>query len=388
MIYQSLLAPVLEDWSYFSKAPAPSIRRDVLDSLPPLQPDIATVIQGVRRCGKSTLLAQIMEERKLPRERCFFINFEDPRLSDALETGLLDAVISFADSRVGGGQARYFFLDEIQVVSDWQKWLRLRIDRPSTDRFVITGSNASLLSGRLGTVLTGRHLPVELFPFSFKEYCSVKPGGTIESFLAEGGFPRVLREEDPARLLRQYFTDILERDVRRVVAARSSILLSQAAKAVFESTGSELSARKLARVVDAAPDTMVAYLDALAQAYLVLACPYFTFSERKRMVRNTKWYPIDCALRASVLTTGSADIGKNFETVVFHVLRKRSREVFYWRGEGEVDFVILEGAAPRPIQVSWDGVKERHRKAVREFMGKFAGAKEPLFISKDNFTDF
>jgi predicted AAA+ superfamily ATPase len=263
----------------------------------------------------------------------------------------------------------------------------MRLDRPTLDRFIVTGSNSSLLSGKLGTVLTGRHLSLELFPFNFREYSKIKPFGTIESFLKEGGFPRVLSEEEPSKLLRQYFTDIIERDVRRVVAARSSVLLSQVAKAVFETAGSELSARKLARTVETTADTIMTYLDALTQAYLILPCPYFTFSERKRLVRNTKWYPIDCALRASVITSGSLDIGKNFESVVFHALRRKNREVFYWRGEGEVDFVILEGTIPRPIQVSWDGAKERHLKAVAEFINNFPTAGEPLFITRHNYIE-
>ena len=386
MTYQSLLLPVVEDWSFFQKAPPESIERDVLRSLPGLEADLATVIQGVRRCGKSTLLAQIMTRRNLPRERCFFINFEDPRLSDSLDPNLLDAIISFANSRVSGDEPRYFFLDEIQAVKDWEKWLRVQLDRARNDRFIITGSNAALLSGELGTVLTGRHLPLELFPFSFDEYLRARPEGTLEMFLSEGGFPRALSLDEGPRLLRQYFTDIIERDVRRHVAARSSSLLSQVAKAVFESAGSELSARKLTQKVDTTIDTMLSYLDALTKAYLILPCPYFTFSERKRMVRNTKWYPVDCGLRASVITSGSMDLGKNFETVVFHALRRKNREVFYWRDEGEVDFVLLEGNVPRPVQVSWDGVKDRHKKAVDEFIAKFPNSSEPLFVSRDNFS--
>ncbi len=387
MTYQSLLLPVIEDWSFFKKEPPQSIERNVLKSLPELQPDLATVIQGVRRCGKSTLLAQIMTKRELPRDCCFFVNFEDPRLSDSLDPNLLDAIVSFADAQVGDNEPRFFFLDEIQAVKDWEKWLRVKLDKAGKNHFVITGSNAALLSGELGTVLTGRHLPLELFPFDFSEYLNVKPEGSLEAFLSDGGFPRAQTLENAPQLLRQYFTDIIERDVRRHVAARSSTLLAQVARAVFDSTGSELSARKLVKRVDASVDTIMTYLDALTKAYMILPCPYFTFSERKRLVRNTKWYPIDCALRASVLTSGSLDLGKNFETAVFHTLRREHREVFYWRGEGEVDFVVLEGSRPRPIQVSWDGLKNRHKKAMAEFIDTFPNALEPLFVTKENFTN-
>lgn len=386
MTYHSLLLPVIEDWSFFKKKPPKSIERKVLKTLPELQPDLATVIQGVRRCGKSTLLAQIMTKWKLPRDKCFFVNFEDPRLSDSLDPNLLDAIVTFADTKAADKDPRYFFLDEIQAVKDWEKWLRLKLDRANKDCFIITGSNAALLGGELGTVLTGRHLPLELFPFDFSEYQKAKPQADLRTFLLEGGFPRALTLDDAPRLLRQYFTDIIERDVRRHVAARSSNLLAQVAKAVFDSAGSELSARKLTKKVETSVDTMMTYLDALTKAYLILPCPFFTFSEQKRLVRNTKWYPIDCALRASVMTPGGADVGKNFETIVFHALRREHREVYYWRGDGEIDFVVLEGNLPRPIQVSWDGVKDRHKKAVAEFTNCFSNSLEPLFVTKDNFS--
>jgi uncharacterized protein len=386
MIFENLLQDVLSDWSYWTEEPLLGIPREALNEIPQLHSDIALVIQGVRRCGKSTLLAQIMKHFDLPSQRCFFINFEDPRLSDSLDPTLLDALLRFADTTVGSEQPRYFFLDEIQALKNWEKWLRFKLDKPKGDVFFITGSNSSLLSGELGSVLTGRHLVIELFPFSFTEYRSLKPEGGLLNYLVDGGFPKPLQVSEHGRLLRQYFTDIIERDVRRHVAARSVTTISQVAKALYESAGSELSARGLAKRIDIATDTMLTYLEALKLAYLALPCPYFTFSERKRMVRHTKWYPIDCGLRQSVITSGSDDIGKNFETVVFHLLCRTHEEVYYWRGASEVDFIVMEGNVPRPIQVSWDGPKDRHRKGIVEFQQTFAHASKPLFISHDNFS--
>lgn len=385
MTYETLLHPILSDWSFWDKDPAPSIIRSALKDLPELQTEIALVVQGVRRCGKSTLLSQIMQSNNLPQERCFFLNFEDPRLSDSLNPTLLDGLLRFADTKVGNKSPRYFFLDEIQVVKEWEKWLRVKLDRPQGDIFIVTGSNSALLSGELGSVLTGRQLAVELFPFSFVEYLKIIPEGTLQSYLQDGGFPKPLQSKDSPRLLRQYFTDIIERDVRRHVAARSIITISQVAKALFESAGSELSARSLAKRVDISADTMLTYLEALSRAYLVLPCEYFTYSERKRIVRNKKWYPIDCGLRKSVITTGSPDIGKSFETIVFHKLRQHYQQVYYWRDSNEVDFIVMEGNKPKPIQVSWDGIKECHKKGIADFIGNHTNSLEPVYVSQDNF---
>ena len=388
MIYSTLLELVLPDWNYWNSEPPVTVKRTVLNSDFTLYTDLACVVQGVRRCGKSTLLAQMMQHLELDPNHCFFINFEDPRFSDALDSSLLDSLVKYADDRVGSSEPRYFFLDEIHEVQDWEKWLRLKLDRPAGDRFVITGSNASLLGGDLGTALTGRHISVELFPFSFPEFASLFPDADIKMFLDRGGFPRPLMMESGAALLRQYFTDIIERDVRRHVAARSSLTLTQLVRAVYESCGSELSVRSLARQLDISPDTVSTYLDATQRAYLILACPYFSFSERKRAVRNRKFYPVDNGLRDAVVTRTGKDLGKRLETAVYHCLRNRYESVYYWRGQGEVDFVVQTGSEITPVQVSWDGIKDRHKQALGEFYTEHKQAKDALFITSANALDF
>jgi predicted AAA+ superfamily ATPase len=90
------------------------------------------------------------------------------------------------------GTGAVYFLDEVQHVEGWERWLRSQLDREKDRRFVITGSNASLLSGELGSSLTGRHLSIELFPFDLDEYRELRPDATLESFLYEGGFPAPL----------------------------------------------------------------------------------------------------------------------------------------------------------------------------------------------------
>jgi predicted AAA+ superfamily ATPase len=384
MIYQQLLEPVINDWSYFDKEPNSSISRAVLTKVNNLDSDLVLAIQGVRRCGKSTLLTQIMSKFNLDRSCCFFINFEDPRLIGNLNTNLLDAILSFASSKVDTESSRYFFFDEIQNIPNWEKWLRLKVDKKSKDYFIITGSNSSLLSGDLSSVLTGRHITLELFPFSFKEFKQLLPEKSLSEYMKIGGFPKAIQLPDPFQLLRQYFIDIIERDAQRYTATKS---LAQLGKLVFESTGSELSARRLANIMGTAVDTMLSYLKVLTNAYLIQPCPYFTFSERKRLVRNTKWYPIDCGLMHSIGVETNPNIGKCFESITFHALKNKFREVYYWKEQGEVDFIILEGSKPRPIQVSWDGIKDRHKLALDEFLLKNKNSLDPLIVSKDNFED-
>lgn len=388
MLTKSDLEPILNDWNYWVSSPPITIPRKVLRQTISLQPDLVLVIQGVRRCGKSTLLAQIMQEKKLNPLDCTFVNLEDPRLSENLDFRLLDQITLLAHSKNRGKMRHYFFLDEIQNVKDWQKWLRVKTEKPTQDCFVITGSNSSLLSGELSSVLTGRHVTLELFPFDYEEFRLARPSAAPEDYLQQGGFPRVLTFENPEALLREYFTDIIERDVRRHVSVRSSLTLTQLVKAVFESTGSEVSQRKLAALLGVSADTVGTWLHACEAAYILLSCPYFTFSERQRTGRNRKYYPVDLGLRNAVATKTGLDRGKKLETAVFLHLRKKYRQVCYWRQQGEVDLVTMDEEGITPYQVSWEGPKPRHERALEEFSKTYPRAREGIFVSRENMTEW
>lgn len=390
-----MLAEVISDWSFFSTEPPSSIPREVLPHIPAPLPDLVSVIQGVRRCGKSTLLAQIMSHFQLPQSQCFFINFEDPRLVDQLNPSLLDDICAVGASRYPNSDRLYYFFDEIQNVEAWPKWFHRKLERPRNEFFLVSGSNAALLSGKIASSLTGRHLTTELFPFSFSEFARANSvDSTLEEFLQRGGFPRAVTFENPAQLLRQYVTDIVERDVRRNLEISSSTVIMHLVKLVFESLGSEMSQRSLARTLGISPDTVGTYLDACEAAYLIICCPYFTYSEKQRLVRNRKYYPIDVGLRQALVGAGRVDNGKLLETMVFLHLRRYFTEVSYWRGEREVDFVITmpngaAGSSTRgrsivPIQVSWDGVKPRQLRAFQEFKEHFPESADGIIIDRDN----
>lgn len=360
------------------------VRRDVLSSKIYLERDLVLAIQGVRRCGKSTLMRQIATEQKI-EEQSFFINLEDPRLSGFLNPTLLDGILEFQRHHLKIKHG-YIFLDEIQNVNDWEKWTHIQLEKKQ-QHIIISGSNAALLGGKLGSALTGRHLSVELFPFSYHEARILDPKKDLETHLSASGFPRALTFPEPAKLLREYFIDIIERDVRHHVAARSSQTLMQVAKAVFESTGSETSLRSLAKPFDLSPDTVAQYINAFIDAYLIIPCPFFTYSERKSVARPQKFYPIDLGLHDAIITQSSLNLGKKFETIVFHELRKKHRRVFYWRGKGEVDFVIEAKNGIQPIQVSWGAPKPRHEEALKEFKNEHPHALAPIFINQMNFMN-
>lgn len=375
---------VSETWSYWDRSVAPSVPRRV-DLPDGLRDSLCLVVQGVRRCGKSTLLQQLISRYRLNPRHCAFLNFEDPRLARSLSHEVLDQLVRRFRAARPRVKRLYFFLDEIQWVEGWHRWLRSQLDRPRGNVFVITGSSATLLSGEMSTALTGRHLTVELFPFDLGETRLLNPRADLPDHLATGGFPEPLSMPDGDRLRRQYFQDIVERDIRERLGARSSQPIRQVVQMAFESAGSEMSLRRVAAATGIAVDTASSYLEACEAAYLLFSCPYFAFSERKRASRNRKYYPIDTGLRRVVVSRGGQDRGKALECAVHLALRRRFGQVFYWRDRGEVDFVVQVGDRIVPVQVSWDEPAERHDRALVDFYERFPQAEEPVFITASSF---
>jgi predicted AAA+ superfamily ATPase len=374
---------VAADWSHWDSPPPPTVSRAI--PLPvELRPDIAMVVQGVRRSGKSTLLRQLIDRYGLDRTRCLFVNFEDPRLAPALDHTTLQLMVDAFEADRGPGCT--YLLDEIQWVSGWQRWLRGQLDRPQGRRFVVTGSNAHLLSGELGSSLTGRHHTVELFPFDFDEFRIARPGATLEDYLSCGGFPAAATSADRDMLLRGYFQDIVERDMRERVGARSTLPLRQLVQMLYESAGGEMSVRRAAAALGISVDTAGLYVDAAESAYLAFGCPFFAWSARKRLARNRKFYPVDTGLRRVAVTLTGHDRGKQLECATFLLLRRRFRDVAYWRGAGEVDFVVDAGRGPVPVQVSWEEASERSRRGVDEFHETHPTAGEPVFVTAASFA--
>lgn len=383
------LENILSEWSFWDSKPKPSIARKI-DLPNKLYNDLVLIIQGVRRCGKSTLLTQIPDHYDLPMKNCFFCNFEDPRLPNDSDNNLLDNIVTIARKKISKDQNCYFFFDEIQNIASWEKWLHVQLERPQNNYFIITGSNSALLSGEFGSSLTGRHITLKLFPFSIKEYKNLLPKNNFRDYLNSGGFPRAIIADNPTQLLQEYFNDIIFRDVMRRVNARSVDSIRQVVKMAFESCGSELSYRKIAAVAGISVDTVKTYLEACEYAYLIFSCHFFAFSEKQRLAKQKKYYAIDTALRKSIISTSNLDLGKSLESLVFLHLKKHCEQVYYWQEthKGEVDFVTVNKDIITPYQVTYNAPEQRHYKALDNFYIKFPQAEEAVFINIDNAEDF
>ena len=376
------LLHILDNWASWALPSHPLTARKLMPECV-LSDKIVTVIQGVRHGGKSKLLSQLQDAHKITADCAIHINFEDPRLANHLNASLLDQILDLASERTRDPIT--FFFDEIQNVHLWQKWLNTQLASNRAHRYVITGSNSRLLSGELATTLTGRHLSFELFPFDYQEFQRATNSDKLFKFIETCGFPAVYHFTQPKHQLQQYFVDIIDKDIRERVAARSSRTIQSVVKMVFESIGSELSLRRIAGAVGLSPETVNHYLRACEDAYLIFSCPFFAYSENQRQRHNRKYYAIDTGLRRSVVTQRATDFGKDFENLVYLTLRQKTTEVFYWRGDGEVDFVVQTASGITPIQVTIGEPKARHEDAIANFYKQFPGANEAMFITPESF---
>ena len=379
------LQQILDDWAGWSVQIADTVPRGLVDRCV-LTPEVVTVIQGVRRCGKSTLLRQLMVANNIAEKQAVFINFEDPRLLNQLDTTLLDQLYALATE--GNRKRLTFFLDEIQNVVNWQRWLNTRLEMKSGHCFVVTGSNSQLLGGELASSLTGRHLRHELFPFDIAEFRQREQPGDLEQFIRRGGFPAVLDFPQPEKLLQQYFLDIVEKDIRERVSAKTSRPLQAMARMVLESVGSELSLRRIAGAIQLSPETVSHYLQACEDAYLLFSCHFFAYSEAKRVRHNRKYYAVDTGLRRAVSARSGLDMGKDFENLVYLVLRRTTADISYWKGRGEVDFVVNTQRGVTPIQVTYGEPQPRHEEALDEFFQQFPNSSDPIYVTPENFDTF
>ncbi len=306
----------------------------------------AYILTGIRRCGKSTLLYQLMNE-KYPG--VFFLNFDDPRLYGFENNDFqrLDEVIRDSGKKI-------LFFDELQGIRGWERYIRQKLDE--NYKIVITGSNSTLLSKELGTKLTGRYLSKELFPFSYSEftgYKSLTPGdNSMTAYIQKGGFPEYLKNDNP-EILSTLFDDILIRDIVIRYGIRDIKNLQRLALYLISNTGKPVTGSKLKQSIGiAATSTIMEYFSYLESAYLFYFVPRFSYSIKSQLINPRKVYAADTGLIAVNSSSFSNDRGRKLENIIFNHLRSYTKEIYYFLEKNECDFIVKpRGKRPIAIQV-------------------------------------
>lgn len=297
--------------------------------------NFATIISGIRRCGKSTLARQFLKLQK----PVYYIYFEDVMLAEFESKDFVKLDEIFHD--VLGDNGIYFF-DEIQNVKGWEIFVRQLVDK--NNKVLITGSNASMLSRELGTRLTGRHISYELFPFSFNEFLRFKNKKAnlenFEKYVELGGFPEYLKINDKI-ILRNLFQDIFYRDVLVRNNIRNETDLKSLLAYLSSNIGKKFSYTKLRDSLGIkSVHTVKQFVSACENAYLFFSINKFDYSVKKQLINSKKIYCIDNALIKLNSFSVSFDRGRLLENLVFLELRRNQREVYYHSEKKECDFVI------------------------------------------------
>jgi hypothetical protein len=374
----------------------PGIQREQLANLQQAaSPPHAVIISGLRRVGKSTLLVQMA--RQLGEQHFYYLNFEDERFL-GFETGDMDLLYQLLVEVYG--ERRIFILDEIQNIPEWERFVRRFMDMGF--KFYITGSNASLLSQELGSRLTGRYIPVELFPFSFQEFLRFRNQpfpdrehlttadrgrlqGFLNDYLESGGIPDPLKYPD-LRLHRVLYDDVLYRDI----ATRYQIVevgaLQELSFYLISNPASLVSFNKLKdRLKLGSVNTVKNYVSYLVASWLLFTITVYDYSVKRQQVAPKKVYVIDTGLAQSVGFSFSPNRGKLLENLIFLALRRHTQAIYYYTTPSglEVDFYLPDSR--QLIQVAQEMndpmTRERELRAIFEAL-KTLDIQEGLILSE------
>jgi predicted AAA+ superfamily ATPase len=361
------------------------------------------IISGVRRCGKSVLMQQV---RNSYAERDYFLNFDDERLSgfSMADFQMLEEVLI----ELYGLQQTFFF-DEIQLVPEWERFVRRLHNRGA--KVFITGSNASMLSKELGTHLTGRFVQIEMYPFSFNEIVHHELPELLQTenliardravlkkrfneFLEQGGFPEYLATNS-TEYLQSLYQGIAYRDILvRYNLARSERQFKELVTFLASNISKDLSFLSLAKMLGVASGTTAAeYCHYLENSFLSFIISRFDYSLKKQARFGKKQYFIDQAMAKVIGFRSSADHGRVLENIVFLELKRRGQaEVYFHQTVKECDFILRKGmeiVAAIQVTASMEEPKTRSREiaGLLEAMQNYQ-LKEGLILTDDSSETF
>jgi len=388
MIQKSDIIEVLNDWNCWNHDfpdtyPRKKYEHNIIEM--GLSGEI-TILKGVRRCGKSTILMNIIKtliSEGINRKNILFVNLEDPKFINNLNIDLLSKIRDTYIEYLNPDNIPFIFLDEIQNINGFEKWLLKEYELKKA-RLFVTGSNAKLLSREIGTSLSGRYLDENIFPLSFKKFLLFK-GLAIENpmeaityridinryfdeYLSFGGFPKIVLTDSHSLKkaeLRAYFDSILMRDV--VTRYRLDSVSSLMGVAVFlNSNIAQLSSvNAVKKHFKLSYDLINKYIEYLENAYLIYRVPLFDWSLKKQHTNLKKIYSIDQGLSNIVSFSVGRKIGDRIENIVFLELLRQNCEIYYYKTKGnyEIDFVIKKDERIiKLIQVSASLDKDKTKK--------------------------
>lgn len=339
------------------------IRNHYIDQMRPFfESDLIKVITGIRRCGKSVIMSQIAEEYRAAGKPVLFINFESLEFSASIPDA--QALVAYVKERVSGTEKLYVFLDEVQLVRDWNIACRsLRLENLS---LFITGSNSRLLSGEFTRELSGRYVSFGVRPFVYKEIAEyaaqLGKSYSISDYLVYGGFPKVIELPDKESVV-QYLNDlnqtIIINDIMNRYHIRKTELFKRLVNYVLISNARIFSANSVqhylaSEKLSCSVNTVMKYLSYLEEAYVIRRVPQYSTKSKRELSFYAKVYDEDVSFNTIRQHKGRFDLTHNLENIVFNELVYMGYEVsVFTKGNQEIDFLAINDGREYLIQVAY-----------------------------------
>ncbi len=379
------------------------VERDLIKELKSLiKLNMPLIITGVRRCGKSSLLRLVKDNFHLKEKNFLYINFNDERFINFNVSNFQDILDYLLENNYS--KNCFLFIDEIQEVENWEKW----IDRiKSKFNIFITGSNSKLLSTEISTILTGRSINLSLFPFSFLEFLKFNKiesknykldknvqkviKKNFKNYFENGGFPKMIKDKNKI-ILKEIYENIIYRDIVNRFNKNLIKPIKEISVYLQSNIATDLSLRTLSKISGIKNlTTLKNILEAFESSFLFFSTNKFDYSVRKQIQNPKKIYSIDNGFSFNLGFKFSDDSGNFLENLVAIELKRKNKDIYYFRGKNECDFVLREGRnIIEAIQVCYElneKNKNREVKGLVETMEKF-DLKQGLILTYDQEEEF
>lgn len=359
------------------------------------------VITGVRRCGKTVLLKQIIDElenRGIASENIIYMSFESSKYKNIRNDNDLDEFIFSKTNNLNG--KIYLLFDEIQKVKNWEVSLNsYRVDLECD--IYITGSNSQLLSGELATLISGRYISINMLPFSFKEliqyydemYENIDEIKLFEQYLSYGGFPGLLNyeNEEKEKYLYDLYSTIVLNDILYKNKVKDLDLLERLMEFMISNIGQLFSANSISKYIKnenrkTTPHTIINYMDYARNAFIFYQIKRENIKQKRKLLISDKYYLVDSGFYFIFNGSTQRNWGQLLENIVFLELIRQGYSITIGKIQDlEVDFVCRKANQIKYIQVSQSILDENTRKREFKSLEKISDSYPKYVISMDSF---
>jgi len=367
-------------------------REHYLQQLRPFyESDLIKIITGIRRCGKSVIMDQIIAELQAEGKRILKLNFEERAVSAAIENDV--ALCNRVEGELGEDKL-YVFLDEVQLVENWHLAVRsLRLQNASV---FITGSNSRLLSREFTKELSGRYVAFCVRPFIYQELqeyaAELGKEYSIADYLLYGGFPKVLEMPDKAARLR-YLNDLDETIVLNDIINRYNIRKTQIFRRLVNYvlisnarifSGNSVHRYLKSQRLDCSINTVMKYLGYLEEAYVIRHIPQYSSKAKRELSFFAKLYNEDVAFNTIRQQAGHYDLTHNLENIIYNELIYRGYELSVYNTNGqEIDFLASRAGKEYLVQVAYSVAEEATYKREFGVFDALDNSRKKIVITHD-----